>query len=118
MDFKDIVFSFLVGGTVTALIVGLEQSNMQLWSGIAAIMPVFTLVSYIFIGSSGNSIAVSRHAKFVLFGTIVAWVPYMIVIAWTTPKLGTNRSLLLGLLTFIVMGFAYVGAVEKLRLFK
>ena len=118
MDFKNVIFSFLVGGTITALIVGLEESHMRTWSGLAALMPVFTMVSYLFIGASQNSLAVSQHSKFVLVGTLVSWVPYMAVIALTAPKLGTNKSIGLGMVVFLFLGTGYVVAVDKLGLFK
>jgi uncharacterized membrane protein (GlpM family) len=118
MELKNFLFSFLLGGMITALIVGLEASHMRTWSGVAALMPVFTMVSYFFIGASQNAIAVSQHAKFVLVGTLVSWVPYMAVIAWTAPRLGTNRSIILSLTVFFILAGAYVYAVEKLRLFK
>ena len=118
MDIKSLLFNFVVGGSVTALIVGLEESQMRTWSGIAALMPVFTMVSYFFIGATQNSNAVSQHSKFVLVGTLVAWVPYMAVIAVTATRLGTNRSIALGMVVFFVFASAYVLAVEKFSLFK
>ena len=118
MDFKSLIFSFLVGGTITTLIVGLEASHMRMWSGIAALAPVFTMVSYFFIGASQNSMAVSQHSKFVLVGTLVSWVPYMLVIAVTAPKLGSNRAIALGIVTFSVLAAVYAVTVEKFSLFK
>ena len=118
MDLKNLIFSFVAGGSITVLIVGLEESHMRIPSAMAALMPVFTLVSYFFIGASQNSIAVGQHSKFVLVGTIVAWIPYMAVIAFTATRLGTNRSLALGLTVFLVLAAGYATIVEKYGLFK
>lgn len=115
---SELLLSFFVGGAVTALIVGLEESGMRLWSGFAALVPVFTIVSYVFIGATKDATAVSQHSKFVLVGTLVSWVPYMAVIAWTAPKLGTNRAIGLGLAVFFVLAFGFVLAVERYRLFR
>jgi uncharacterized membrane protein (GlpM family) len=118
MNFKGWITSFLIGGTVTTLIVGLEESNFKTLSGIAALMPVFTMVSYFLLGTSQDSSEISNHSKFVLYGTLVAWVPYMIVIATLAPKLGTNRSIGLGLLVFFALAAAFVLVVQRYGLFK
>ena len=113
-----IILNFVVGGTVTALIVGLEESGQRIWSGLAALVPVFTLVSYFFIGASKNAIAVSQHSKFVLVGTLVSWVPYMAAVALLAPRVGTNRAIGLGLAAFFVLAGGYVGVVAKYGLFR
>ncbi len=118
MTFSGFLVTFLIGGTVTALIVGLEESGLRTWSGFAALVPVFTIVSYFFIGAAKDAVAVSQHSKFVLVGTLVSWVPYMAVIAYTAPKLGSNRSIGLGLLVFIVLALAFVWVVERYRFFQ
>ena len=119
MDYQNIFFSFIVGGIVTALIVILEKSGLRTFSGIAALMPVFTLVSYFFIGlSTQNSLAVSQHSKFVLAGTIIAWCPYMIVIILAAPKLGTNKAIGVALLVFFILATCFVLVVERYKLFK
>jgi len=47
MNLEATIIAFVVGGTVTALISALEISGYRIWSGLAALVPVFTLVSYI-----------------------------------------------------------------------
>lgn len=76
---KSYLIYFLTGGIVTVIIVALEESGFRLLSGFATLMPIFTLVAYFFIGESKGGLAVGQHAWFVLIGTIVSWVPYMIL---------------------------------------
>lgn len=118
MSFKEIVFYFSIGGGVTTLIVMLEESGLRTWSGLAALMPVFTLVSYIFIGSSKGGAAVGEHSKFVLFGTLVSWVPYMAVVALLAPRVGANRAIGYGLAVFFIFAGVFVTAVDKYKLFR
>lgn len=118
MTISSFLVSFLIGGLVTALIVGLEESGLRMWSGLAALAPVFTVVSYLFIGTSKDGLAVSQHSKFVLCGTLISWVPYMAVIAYSAPKLGAARSIGLGLLVFSVLAVGFVWVVERYRLFQ
>ena len=114
---QNIVLSFLVGGTVTSLIVGLEERHLRLWSGLAALLPVFTIVSYFFIGATQGGIAVGQHSRFVLVGTLVSWVPYMVVVAWLAPILGANRGIGAGLLVFLILATAFVITVDRYKLF-
>ncbi len=49
---KSYLIYFLTGGIFTVLIVALEENGSRLLSGFATLMPVFTLVAYIFIGET------------------------------------------------------------------
>ncbi len=100
------------------MIVLLEENKSRLLSGFATLMPVFTLVSYIFIGASKNGgIAVSQHSKFVLVGTIISWIPYMLVISWLSPSIGAQKAIAWGLAVFFVLAAAFLFVVGKYNLF-
>lgn len=105
---QNILIYFVTGGVVTTTIVLLEQSGMRLLSGLATLMPVFTLIAYIFIGESRGGIDLSNHAKLVLTGTIVAWVPYMLVIIWLAPHLSAYKAIGAGLAAFFVCAIAFL----------
>ncbi len=118
MSLQTIVIAFLVGGTVTALITSFEMSGHRLLSGLATLVPVFTLISYFFIGFSKDSQAVAQHAKFVLIGTIITWMPYMIAIILLAPKIGAIRAVGVGLSIFCGLAGIFVFGVDKLNLFR
>jgi uncharacterized membrane protein (GlpM family) len=111
-QFKEYLIYFLTGGVVTALIVGLEQNGSRTLSGLATLVPVFTLVAYAFIGESRGGAAVGQHAWFVLCGTIVSWIPYMIAVAFLAPRLGPGRAIPIGLAVFFVMALGYLELVH------
>ena len=115
---QNIIVYFLVGGTVTTLIVVLEESGFRLLSGLAALVPVFTLVSYFFIGAAKGGQAVGQHSKFVLAGTLVSWVPYMIIVAYLAPKLGPNKAIGIGLFAFFVLALIFLFIVHRYGLFQ
>jgi uncharacterized membrane protein (GlpM family) len=115
---KSILIYFFTGGIVTVLIVLLEKSGYRLLSGIAALMPVFTLVSYIFIGESQGGVAVSKHSMFVLVGTLVTWVPYMLVISYLSPKIGAYKAIGAGMGVFAILALVFVFMVSKYNWFK
>ncbi len=102
------IFAFLVGGVVTVLITYFETSGFPLLSRLAALFPIFTWLSYLFIGRLSGAEAVSKHALFVLLGTIVAWLPYMLVIYYFAPKIGSGKAVMLGLLVFIILAAVFI----------
>jgi len=115
---KNIIIYFITGGLLTTLIVVLEQSGFHLLSGLAALIPVFTLVSYVFIGQTQGGLAVSQHAQFVLWGTIISWIPYMVVVAYLSPKIGPTKAIIVGMITFFVLATIFTVITARYNLFK
>lgn len=115
---KTYIIYFLTGGTVTALIVGFEQSDNRLLSGLATLVPVFTVVAYLFIGETKGGVAVSQHAWLVLLGTIASWIPYMIAVAILAPKIGPHKAIPASLAVFFVCALAYLEVVRRYKLFQ
>jgi uncharacterized membrane protein (GlpM family) len=73
---------------------------------------VFTLVAYFFIGQTKGGQAVGQHAKFVLIGTLISWVPYMLVVAYLAPRIGPNKAILVGLAVFFVLALIYIAVAD------
>ncbi len=99
---------FIAGGVVTTLIVTLEQSGMRLLSGLATLIPVFTLIAYFFIGESNGGFALQKHAELVLVGTLVAWVPYMLAVIWLAPHVNTYKTIGIALIVFFILAIAFL----------
>ena len=118
MNFKSIIIYFITGGLFTTLIVVLEENSFRLLSGLATLIPVFTLVSYIFIGQAKGGLAVGQHSKFVLIGTLISWVPYMLTVAYFAPKIGPQKAIVYGMIVFFVLATAYLLLVGKYNLFQ
>ena len=104
---------FVVGGAVTTLIVALEQSGQRLWSGFAALFPVFTLTAYLFIGQARGGVVVGQHSWLVLLGTLAAWVPYMVTVALLAPRIGPAKAIPVGLAVFLVCALGYLWLVDR-----
>jgi uncharacterized membrane protein (GlpM family) len=113
---SNLVLYFVTGGVFTTLIVALEESGHRTLSGFATLIPVFTLVAYFFIGESAGGAAVGQHAKWVLAGTLVSWVPYMLTVAYLAPKVGSHKAILAGLAVFFVLAFGYITVASRLKL--
>lgn len=114
---KSYLIYFLTGGIFTVLIVALEENGSRLLSGFATLMPVFTLVAYIFIGQTSGGKAVGSHAWFVLVGTIISWVPYMILVAYLAPRIGSKLAIGAGMIAFFVLAGIYLLIVYHYHLF-
>ena len=114
---KSYTIYFLTGGLFTLLIVALEEHGARLLSGFATLMPVFTLVAYVFIGESRGGTAVGQHSWFVLAVTLVSWVPYMCTVALMAPRYGSRVAVATGMAVFFVLAGAYLGVVHHYQLF-
>jgi uncharacterized membrane protein (GlpM family) len=108
---KSYLIYFLTGGIFTVLIVAAEESGYPMLSGFATLMPVFTLVAYIFIGETSGAKAVGQNAWFVLIGTIISWIPYMIAVAYLAPRYGTRIAIGTGLAIFFILAAIYIPIV-------
>jgi uncharacterized membrane protein (GlpM family) len=118
MNISNFIIYFITGGLFTVLIVALEGSGHKTLSGLATLVPVFTLVSYLFIGKISGGQAVSQHAKFVLTGTLIAWLPYMLIVAYFAPRLGPYRAILIGFSIFFILALSFTLVSNRLGYFK
>ena len=118
MNIFNLIVYFITGGVVTTIIVVLEERGQRTLSELATLIPVFTLVAYFFIGQTKGGIAVGQHAKFVLIGTLISWVPYMLVVAYLAPRIGPNKAILAGLAVFFVLALIYIAVANRFGFFK
>lgn len=98
------LFYFVIGGLITTLIVILERAGLGLLSRLAALFPIFTWLAYLFIGTPKEVVS---HAKFVLLGTLFAWVPYMLTIIYLSSKIGVYRAVLAAIAVFIITALIF-----------
>lgn len=115
--FKSYLLYFLTGGIFTVIIVAAEESGYRMLSGFATLMPVFTLVAYTLIGETSGPKAVGQNAWFVLIGTLIAWVPYMIIVAVLAPRYGSRIAIGAGLLGFFILAALYLPVVYHYHFF-
>ena len=118
MKLTHLIIYFVTGGLFTALIVTLEETGQRTLSGLATLVPVFTLVAYLFIGQTAGGSAVSQHAKWVLTGTLVTWVPYMLAIVYLAPKVGPHRAIFASLGIFFILALVYISVANRFKLFQ
>ena len=112
MNVSNFVVYFITGGLFTTIIVALEEGGHRTLSGLATLIPVFTLIAYFFIGQTQGGAAVSQHAKFVLIGTLVSWVPYMLAVIYLSSKIGPHKAIFAGLAIFFTLALLYIATVN------
>ncbi len=112
----DYLIAFFTGGTITAAVVALQSAGYPTLSGVAALFPIVTWLSYIFIGELSGAAAVSKHSLFVLLGTLIAWTPYMATIYYLSPRIGVNKAIVVALVVFFIVAFIYVTTYNKFAL--
>lgn len=110
------IIAFFAGGTITAVVVALQSAGYPTLSGVAALFPIVTWLSYIFIGQLSGAQAVSQHSLFVLLGTLIAWAPYMLTIYYLSPRIGVNKTIVIALVVFFIVAFIYVTMYNKFAL--
>jgi len=87
-------------------IVALEESGHRTLSGLATLMPVFTLVAYFIIGEGRwRQRGQSGTRKWVLVGTLVSWVPYMFGVAYLRRGLALEMPYLPDWGIFLILAF-------------
>ena len=88
---------------------------MPLLSRIAALFPVFTWLTYFFLGRFSLPQNVASHAKFVLIGAIVSWIPYMLSIICLSPRIGVTKAIIVSIIIFLVVALLF--SLVYLRLY-
>lgn len=115
MDLYSIALYFLAGGLTVSAGVLLANSGNSLLSGLALMFPSVTVVSYYFIGKSMGSDVAITSMKSTIASALITWLPYMLVLLYLTPKMGLNKALFFGILTFLIIGAVWISINSKYR---
>lgn len=87
---------FLLGGTITAIVVHLGSSGRGTLSAFIATFPVLTALTFILISMEGSSADLCEYARGLLLFT-PAWVCYVITVLMTFERIGVWQSIALGM---------------------
>ncbi len=92
---------FIIGGTVTALTAYFASQGRGMISAFVTTLPLLTIFSFLLISAEGGIKTVEEYAKSLLIFT-PPWICYVIVVLLGTSRWGLLRSLILGVLLFVV----------------
>ena len=96
----------------------LDLFQKKAFASLATLMPVFTLIAYLFIGETSGGKHLRDHASLVLVGTLVSWVPYMVTIIVMAPHYSAYKSIGAGMLVFFVCATAFLLLTQRFGWFR
>ena len=97
-----LVIYFLIGGSVTALTAYFASQGRGMLSAFITTLPLLTIFSFLIISAEGGSQTVQEYARGLLLFT-PPWVCYVLLVMLGTGRLGLIRSLVLGVLVFVLL---------------
>jgi uncharacterized membrane protein len=100
-DLRLVVY-FLMGGTVTALTAYFASQGRGMLSAFITTLPLLTVFSFLLIYAEGGSKIVEEYAKSLLIFT-PPWLCYITIVLLGVNRIGIAKSLILGVLFFIVL---------------
>ncbi|OYV10106.1 MAG: hypothetical protein CG437_484 [Methanosaeta sp. NSP1] len=109
-----LVIYFIIGGSVTALTAYFASQGRGMLSAFITTLPLLTIFSFLVISAEGGSQTVQEYARSLLLFT-PPWVCYVLVVLLGTGRMGIIRSLVLGVLLFILLSLLLQKALSGQR---
>jgi uncharacterized membrane protein (GlpM family) len=106
---------FLIGGSVTALTAYFASQGRGILSAFITTLPLLTIFSFLVISAEAGGQTVQEYARGLLLFT-PPWVCYVFVVMLGTGRLGLTRSLILGVLVFVLLSLLMQKALEGTKL--
>ena len=97
-----LVIYFIIGGSVTALTAYFASQGRGMLSAFITTLPLLTIFSFLVISAEGGSQTVQEYARSLLLFT-PPWVCYVLVVLLGTGRMGIIRSLVLGVVLFVLL---------------
>jgi uncharacterized membrane protein (GlpM family) len=109
-----LVIYFLIGGSVTALTAYFASQGRGMLSAFITTLPLLTIFSFLVISAEGGSQTVQEYARSLLLFT-PPWVCYVLVVLLGTGRMGIIRSLVLGVVLFVLLSLLLQKALSGQR---
>ena len=98
---------FLISGSIITGAALLAEIGHPFIGGILMVLPNLSLVGFYFINKATGLAPVMITLKSSLLGTIIVWPIYMGTLLYFIPKVGVNKSLVLGVVVSLVMAVVF-----------
>ena len=109
-----LVIYFIIGGSVTALTAYFASQGRGMLSAFITTLPLLTIFSFLVISAEGGSQTVQEYARSLLLFT-PPWVCYVLVVLLGTGRMGIIRSLVLGVVLFVLLSLLMQKAMSGQR---
>lgn len=110
-----LVIYFLIGGSVTALTAYFASQGRGMLSAFITTLPLLTIFSFLVISAEGGSQTVQEYARSLLLFT-PPWICYVLVVLLGTGRMGIIRSLVLGVVLFVILSLLLQKALSGQKL--
>ena len=96
---------FVLGGAIVASATYFASVGRGFMAAFVATVPTTSLITFIFTHLEAGDAGVIAYAKGLLY-FLPAWLSYALAIVLTVEKIGLVKSLVLGLVVFLVLSLA------------
>ncbi|OHC07198.1 MAG: DUF3147 domain-containing protein [Planctomycetes bacterium RIFOXYD2_FULL_41_16] len=101
MQLKTFILHFILGGTIVSVVTFLGSQGKGMLAAFVATFPTMTALTFALIYSKGGQVATVNYAKGLLFMT-PPWIIYVLCLIFLLPRWGFVKSLLVGVLTYMI----------------
>lgn len=102
MQLKNFVFYFMLGGSIVSAVTLMGSQGRGLLAAFVATFPTMTILTFALIHSKAGQAATVDYAKGLLFMT-PPWIIYVLCLIILLPRWGFLKSLIIGVLTYIIL---------------
>ena len=106
---------FLIGGSVTALTAYFASQGRGILSAFITTLPLLTIFSFLAISAEAGGQTVQEYARGLLLFT-PPWICYVFVVMLGTGRMGLIRSLVLGVVVFVLLSLLLQKALDGTKL--
>ena len=111
MQIKSFILYFILGGTIVSVVTFLGSQGKGLLAAFVATFPTMTVLTFALIYSKAGQTSTVSYAKGLLIMT-PPWIIYVLCLIYLLPRWGFVKSLITGVLTYMVLA-GVVSAVVK-----
>ena len=114
MQLKSFILHFMIGGTIVSLVTFIGSQGRGLLAAFVATFPTMTVLTFTLVYTKSGHVATLNYAKGLLLMT-APWVIYVLCLIFLLPRWGFVKSLIVGVLTYMILAGIVSFAVKHLK---
>ncbi|MEP9411428.1 MAG: DUF3147 domain-containing protein [Candidatus Brocadia sp.] len=114
MQLKNFIFYFMLGGTIVSVVTFVGSQGKGLLAAFIATFPTMTVLTFSLIYSKAGQAATVNYARGLLLMT-PPWIVYVLCLMFLLPRLGFIKSLIIGILSYMILACIASFAVKHLK---
>lgn len=114
MELKNFILYFMLGGTIVSVVTFVGSQGKGLLAAFIATFPTMTVLTFSLIYSKAGQAATVNYARGLLLMT-PPWIVYVLCLMFLLPRLGFIKSLIIGVLSYMILACIASFAVKHLK---